>query len=531
MDRRKFLKIGAASSVAAAAYTPTAATARPKPPEVIRPLNPGGSDVLPPDVTRHVLIIGGGLAGLSAALELVERGYKVTLKEASDVLGGRLATRRLETGAGPFNVEHGLHMWFHNYHNFKDIRRRLHLDESFVPYNEVHFVFRDYEPEVMKSEPPVYPLNLIQLLRRSPNLSLFSAFRQLGMLKDVVGYNHDDIFERLDGETFESWAKTRVSKAFYELIMEPAASVTLNKPELVSAAEMLQMMHLYFMSDPRAMNREVTTVDHGTAVIDPWVRYLREMGASIETETPVKGLVFENGCPVGEVDDDTVYDWVVLATAVPGARNILNESIATDSHSENVLNGLRDRVGQLKVAPPYRVVRFWLDRQPSDEVPDIIESPQHPPINLAVQFHLLEEESAQWAARTNGSVIELHLYANPEIARIPESELWRVLSPTVDELLPGLGDARVIGQTVGTYEDFTSYETYQATIRPRSSFIFEVGGDCLSFAGDWVKTNYPSALMEKAVSTGREAANLCLFRDDVREVPLVVTSSNGPGLI
>ena len=30
------------------------------------------------------------------------------------------------------------------------------------------------------------------------------------------------------------------------------------------------------MSDPRAMNREVTTKDHARAVIDPWVKYLRE---------------------------------------------------------------------------------------------------------------------------------------------------------------------------------------------------------------------------------------------------------------
>ena len=123
----------------------------------------------------------------------------------------------------------------------------------------------------MMSEPPTYPLNLINLLQRSPNMNLFSAFRQLGMLRDVVWYNHDTIFDRLDHVTYESWAKNKVSKTFYDVIMEPAASVTLNRVDQVSAAEMIQMMHLYFMSDPKAMRREVTTTDHGTAVIDPWV--------------------------------------------------------------------------------------------------------------------------------------------------------------------------------------------------------------------------------------------------------------------
>ena len=49
--------------------------------------------------------------------------------------------------------------------------------------------------------------------------------------------------------------------------------------------------------------------------------------------------------------------------------------------------------------------------------------------------------------------------------------------------------------------------------------------------GDWVKTDYPSALMERAVSTGREAANLALYADDVRAAVVVETSKHGPGLI
>jgi isorenieratene synthase len=51
------------------------------------------------------------------------------------------------------------------------------------------------------------------------------------------------------------------------------------------------------------------------------------------------------------------------------------------------------------------------------------------------------------------------------------------------------------------------------------------------FAGDFIHADYPSALMERAVSSGRQAANQILFADNVREVPLTVTSSFGPGFI
>ena len=71
--------------------------------------------------------------------------------------------------------------------------------------------------------------------------------------------------------------------------------MTLNDPAVVSAAEMVHMMHLYFLSNPKAMNREVTRTDHGTAVIDPWVRQLEQYGASVVLNAPVPGLVFKDG--------------------------------------------------------------------------------------------------------------------------------------------------------------------------------------------------------------------------------------------
>ena len=39
-------------------------------------------------VSPHIVVIGGGFAGLSAAWELVERGIRVTLCEADEEVGG-----------------------------------------------------------------------------------------------------------------------------------------------------------------------------------------------------------------------------------------------------------------------------------------------------------------------------------------------------------------------------------------------------------------------------------------------------------
>lgn len=51
------------------------------------------------------IIIGSGLAGLSAGLELAQRGFEVVLLEASPYLGGRTASWNKEG----MDVESGLH--------------------------------------------------------------------------------------------------------------------------------------------------------------------------------------------------------------------------------------------------------------------------------------------------------------------------------------------------------------------------------------------------------------------------------------
>ena len=43
------------------------------------------------DVHRQAVVIGGGVAGLKAALELAERGLPVVLVEKSPFLGGQVA--------------------------------------------------------------------------------------------------------------------------------------------------------------------------------------------------------------------------------------------------------------------------------------------------------------------------------------------------------------------------------------------------------------------------------------------------------
>ncbi|HEV7863332.1 MAG TPA: FAD-dependent oxidoreductase, partial [Acidimicrobiia bacterium] len=60
-----------------------------------------------PERPGPVVVVGGGIAGLTTALELAERGVAVTLVEGGDRFGGKIATSRVdglvvEAGADSF---------------------------------------------------------------------------------------------------------------------------------------------------------------------------------------------------------------------------------------------------------------------------------------------------------------------------------------------------------------------------------------------------------------------------------------------
>src|SRR6202162_6411771 len=56
--------------------------------------------------SKSVIVIGGGLAGLSAAVALAESGYRITLLEKRPFLGGRATSYVLPTGEHVDNCEH-----------------------------------------------------------------------------------------------------------------------------------------------------------------------------------------------------------------------------------------------------------------------------------------------------------------------------------------------------------------------------------------------------------------------------------------
>lgn len=538
----------------------TFSSARPQPPQIIAPRNPeDASTIQDSPVTKtppKVLVIGGGLAGMAAAQELAEKGFSVTIKEGAPVLGGRLNSYPVQPfqvydekvlknqesfpnldKEQKFNVIHGLHGWFINsYHNFREkIIEKLGLYKNFRDWGEVDYVFRKYAPERIYSKGP-YPLNLLGILARSPNFGPSTALGLTFALPDLAFFDYAKV-SKYDNMTMREWAASKnVDKKFFDIILDPAAAVTLSRREDFSAAELLTMVQIYFLASPDADFRLIPTKPFSRSVIDPWADYLRtQLNVDIQVNAYVQGLRLRKGKIVGVRDlyrEITEYDEIVLALDIPGLRSVLQNSIAEDAVSQSVLNRLRSPAEKIKLAPPYKVMRVWFDKALPKNTSDILETPEHDPINLIAQFHLIEDESAEWAKKTGGSVMEFHLYAlDSEMADLEDDQIWDRIRPVVLDIYPQMADFKVLGYNVNSYENFPSFAKGQQSFRPNVRYPFEKADIAnMYWCGDWIQTDFPSFLMERAVSTGFEAANEILYKYGVKQTPLKAVSNKGPGL-
>ena len=74
------------------------------------------------DRNENIIIIGGGLAGLTAARKLHENNIEFTLLEASDRIGGKLKTDVVDG----FLLDHGFQIFLNAY---PEVKKWLDLDK------------------------------------------------------------------------------------------------------------------------------------------------------------------------------------------------------------------------------------------------------------------------------------------------------------------------------------------------------------------------------------------------------------------
>jgi len=483
------------------------------------PARPGTAS--PAGTPPHVVVVGGGIAGLAAATALAERHVRVTVLERRPMLGGRLAGWPIDLRDGTrATMSRGFHAFFRQYYNLRALLRRtdpgLRRLTALPDYPLRHSAGHE---DRFARIPRTPPWNVLGFVARSPTFGMadlltMDARAALPLLDVRV----PEVYERLDGVGAADFlAGIRFPPAASHLAFEVFSRSFFVEPAHLSAAELVLMFHIYFLGSAEGLLFDVPNQPFPDALWNPLADHLLDHGVDVRTDTAVEAIepMPADRHLVTTDRGELACDALVLALDTRGLREVVDASPGLGN------TDWRTRVASLRTAPRFLVSRLWLDRRVRPDRPGFLGTSGFGPLDNVSVLERWEDEAAGWARRTGGSVVELHAYAVPEDA--DGTIVQKQVLAELQRVYPETAQARVLDARHEWHADCPLFGIGGHRDRPTVTTPHPT----LMLAGDLVRTDLPVALMERAATTGFLAANALLERWGVRGHTLWTVPSAG----
>lgn len=262
---------------------------------------------------EHVVILGAGPAGLTAAWELLKAGIRTTVVERRQAAGGLGGTVAFEGAAGTYRFDFGGHRFITANRELMRLVDDLVGDDLLTAtrHSVIRFGGKTYD----------YPLNALNLLRRAPPALLAGAARDLLRL----GLGHGPAA----GEDFASWTEARFGPTLYRAFFEGyTAKLWGVPPETLSADWAEQRISLIDLKDiarrllpgatqnPRTYARSYRYPRYGFGTIfDRLASKITQAGGTVTCGATVTGLSRVAGRVVAvETDQGRIACDAVIST-------------------------------------------------------------------------------------------------------------------------------------------------------------------------------------------------------------------------
>ncbi|MFF3466819.1 hydroxysqualene dehydroxylase HpnE [Streptomyces sp. NPDC002619] len=438
---------------------------------------------------RSAVVVGGGLAGITAALALADAGVRVTLLEGRPRLGGLAFSFQ----RGELTVDNGQHVYLRcctAYRWFLDRIEGTALaplqDRLDVP------VLDAMKPEGrrlgrLRRDPLPVPLHLGRSLATYPHLSLAERARVGRAALALQGLDLAD--PTLDSQDFGSWLamhgqSARAVEALWDLVGVATLNAVAGDASLGLAA---MVFKTGLLSDPGAADIGWAHVPLGELHDRLARKALDSAGVRTEVRTRATSVSMnENGRWSVQVPGETLEtDAVVLAVPQRETHDLLPAG-ALDAP---------ERLLEIGTAPILNVHVVY-DRQ-------VLTKPFFAALGTPVQWVFDRTDAS---GLKDGQYLALSQSAAQDDIDAPVAELRERYLPELERLLPASRDAEVRDFFV-TRERTATFAPTPGVGRLRPGARTKSPG--LYLAGAWTATGWP-ATMESAVRSGVSAADAAL---------------------
>lgn len=470
----------------------------------------------------RVAIIGGGIAGLTAALRLAQRGFAVELFEARPLLGGNLGSVPI----GGIDRDIYPHMFCDWYANFWDIlendlgRSRA---EHFQSFDGVRLIMPDGQAHELLN--PTGLASVIANLRSGilpPAEMLLTMFSLLDLAAEPFDNAVLTRLGRLDVNGFV-YSRAYATEGVASLNNYVLTTVWSLNSDLVAAASYQDFLRHFATFPNPAPFAWLLKQSAASGIIAPLAARLRELGVRLHVETPVERLVIAGDRPrLTIAGEDRDYDHVVLATP---AQAMLDLVMAPDPPAGttaviDILPSLARIQTAHSVAIP--VVELWLNqRLPGLPAGQVGLHGSKYGLSLCDLSQLWTEP-----AMAERSVLVLAASRGDFIPARDPAAMGHAMLVEAATYLPGFDVGACWGDPAATAIDWQRSCIH--TNDQHKLFVNDVGSlawrppvrhaalPCLVLAGDYCRSQVGMATVEGAVQTGIIAAAAVQAEDERR---------------
>ena len=439
---------------------------------------------------HDVIIVGGGLSGLSAAVELSAIGRKVLLLEQRRHCGGR-SYSFIDTVSGDC-VDNGQHLMMGCYHATRRYLRLFGTEHlAFLqPGLRIEFLHpsQHHSNFICHTLPP--PLHLLSGLLGFKAIPFKNRLEMLKVAGKIL-YTSPSKEKELDIYTVEEWlTKLGQSEISRKYLWDVVTIGTLNDHlQNVSALMLFRVLRAAFLGKTENSSFLIPRVGLSDLFVNPAVRFIETRGGEVRTGVGVESFT---------VDGDKIRSVQTSDGNELYAKSFIS-AVPWYAYNGIKLKEKKEDENKIFHSSPMISIQLWLDREVTNfDFAALIETRIHWIFN---KTHLLEEKKIGGIARQHLSLI---ISGAHKFIDLKKEQLVEIAMEDLRSVLPRAQNANVIHSLVikekrATFSPYPGLETSRPNAQTKYENLF--------LAGDWTATGYP-ATIEGAVMSGKKAAEL-----------------------
>src|SRR3989442_8268378 len=369
----------------------------------------------------HVVVIGGGLAGLAASIALADHGIHVSLVEKNPRLGGRATSYRLPTGEYIDNCQH---VTLRCCTNLEDFYRRIGVADRIHYYDRLVFSDSKRRRAGIKPSRLPAPFHLGPSFAAFPLLTIKDKWSIARAMLQILRSGGSP--QLSNGMTMLEWLRRQKQTPaaidrFWRVVLVSALNEDLDRTD---ANYGVLVFWKAFLSNPAAFGLGVPAVPLADLYATCSER-IEKNGGDVRTRCSVAEVCVSSDsvvCVRLEGSGEVCGDYYILAVPFDRLPKLLPAEVSGTAAFANLSN---------LCVSPITGIHMWFDQPVMSE-----------------PFLTTVDHTIQSIFNRTGQYVQIVISASRALSDRTQQEIVEICRRELDDVLPAAGKARLLRPVV-----------------------------------------------------------------------------------